>query len=196
MPKRRSIVMILFGILLSVASIALFVHDAEYIFTGKTVNLNEILENGGELPRDKYVTYTCEFPLGNYAETQQYYGFIPLPFKTQQYAMLDDSGIVLSAEIKNSNSKIEEMDKAIDEFWDDDAEVSVTLTGCLTITAAGMDEYLEEYMNYLFDDDLESYDIFLTSYQIDTTRTRATQFIVEVLVLAIGVFLIIVQVRK
>jgi len=39
-------------------AVIMFVHDSSFILTGKTVDLNQILENNEELPRDKYVTYT------------------------------------------------------------------------------------------------------------------------------------------
>lgn len=194
MSKSRCVIMIILGILLSGLSIVMFVHDAEYIFTGNTVDLNEILKNNGELPRDKFVTFTCEFPIDNYAETRQYLnGIIPLPFKTQQYAMLGDNGMIFSAEIGNK-AKISEMDQAIETFYDD-GEVSVTLTGNLQINSSEMDSYLKECVGYIFGDDLESYGFFLTSYVIDTTKTRLSQSLLYTFLLAIGVLAIVISIR-
>lgn len=197
MSKSRCVIMIILGLFLSGLSIVMFVHDAEYIFTGNTVNLNEILQNNEELPRDKYVTFTCEFPIDNYAETQQYLnGFIPLPFKTQQYAMLGDNGMIFSAEI-GKKAKIAEMDQAIETFYDD-GDVSVTLTGNLQINSPEMDSYLKECVEYLFGDasNLESYGFFLTSYVIDTTKTRSSQALLYIFLLLIGAACIVISIRS
>lgn len=194
MSKSRCVLLIFVGALLAFFSVVLFVHDAGYIFTGNTVDLNEILETGGELPRDKYVTFTCDMPLGNYAETQEYLnGIIPLPSKTQQYALLSNTGMILSAEIKKQ-SQIDELDQAIDAFYDDQM-VSVTVTGCLVINSSEMDDFLEEFTDYLFGDDMDSSGIFLTSYVIDATRTRLSITLVYVLVFALGTFLIAASIR-
>ena len=196
MSKARCVIMILLGIFLSGLSIVLFVHDAEYIFTGNTVNLNEILKNNEELPRDKFVTFTCEFPIDNYAETQQYLnGIIPLPFKTQQYAMLGDNGMIFSAEV-GKKAKIAEMDQAIEAFYDDGA-VSVTLTGNLQINSPKMDSFLNECVEYIFGDadDLKSYGFYITSYVIDTTKTRLSQALLYTFLLAIGVLIIVMSIR-
>ncbi|MCH5193162.1 MAG: hypothetical protein J1F11_04305 [Oscillospiraceae bacterium] len=195
MSKSRCVIMIILGLFLSGLSIVMFVHDAEYIFTGNTVNLNEILQNNEELPRDKYVTFTCEFPIDNYAETQQYLnGFIPLPFKTQQYAMLGDNGMIFSAEV-GKKAKIAEMDQAIETFYDD-GTVSVTLTGNLQINSPEMDSYLQECAEYIFGDDLETYGFFLTSYVIDTTKTRSSQALLYIFLLLIGVVCIGTGIRS
>ena len=196
MSKARCVILIILGLFLSGLSIVLFVHDAEYIFTGKTVNLNEILKNNEELPRDKFVTFTCEFPIDNYAETQQYInGIIPLPFKTQQYAMLGENGMIFSAEI-GKKAKIEEMDQALEEFYDD-GTVSVTLTGNLQINSPKMDSFLNECVEYLFGDadDLRSYGFYVTSYVIDTTKTRLSQALLYIFLLAIGAVLILASIR-
>ena len=196
MSKARCVIMIILGLFLSGLSIVLFVHDAEYIFTGKTVDLNEILKNNEELPRDKFVTFTCEFPIDNYAETQQYInGIIPLPFKTQQYAMLGENGMIFSAEI-GKKAKIAEMDQALEEFYDD-GTVSVTLTGNLQINSPQMDSFLNECVEYIFGNagDLDSYGFYVTSYVIDTTKTRLSQALLYIFLLAIGAVLIVVSIR-
>lgn len=195
MSKVKCVIMIILGVFLSGLSIVMFVHDAEYIFTGNTVNLNEILINNEELPRDKYVTFTCEFPIDNYAETQQYInGIIPLPFKTQQYAMLGDNGMIFSAEV-GKKDKIAEMDQALETFYND-GDVSVTLTGNLKINSSEMDSYLEECVDYIFDGDVESYGFFLTSYVIDTTQTRLSQALMYTLLLIVGGVLIVISIKN
>ncbi len=172
----------------------ILVHDAGYIFTGKTVNLNEILENGDELPRDKYVTYTCSYPLGNYAETKQTIsGVIPLPYKTQQYALLCENGIIMSAEV-SKKAKIEELDEAIDDVYCGET-VSVTLTGCLITNNPEMNGYLSEFLTAV-GIDTENSDIQQTYYLIDTTKTRLQLFLMYTFLLALGLFLIVVDIRK
>lgn len=193
MSKLRRILIIIFGICISVLSIGMFAHNAEYILTGNTVDLNEILDNDKELPRGKYVTFICEFPIGNYAETQQYInGIIPLPFKTQQYAMLGNNGMIFSAEI-GKKAKIKEMDQAIDTFYNG-GTVSVTLTGKFQINSPEMDSYLEECVDYIIDD-IEDSEIFLTSYVIDTTQTRLSQSLLYISGFITGMLIVITNIR-
>lgn len=194
MSGSRSRGIVILGIFIVGIALALFIHDAEYIFTGKTVDLNEILASGEELPRDKFVTYTCRVPIGNYAETQEYIsGIIPLPFKTQQYAMIGENGMIFSAAV-GKEAKIEEMDNAIDAFYDDET-VSVTLTGNLQINSSKMDTFLEEFVRYEIGSDLESSGLFLTSFVIDTTKTRLSQSMLYIFLFALGAFMTVVGIR-
>lgn len=194
MLRSRSRGMMILGIFFVVITLALFIHDAEYIFTGKTVDLNEILASGEELPRDKFVTYTCKAPIGNYAETQEYIsGIIPLPFKTQQYAMIGENGMIFSAKI-GKKAKIEEMDDAVDAFYDDET-VLVTLTGNLQINSSKMDTFLEEFVSYMIDSDQESSELFLTSFVIDTTKTRLSLSLLYIFMFALGAFMTVAGIR-
>ena len=68
--RKKSKVGLLIGLFFTAIGIVMFAFDASYILLGRTVDLNKVLEEGGELPRDKVVTYTCEVPIGNYAEMQ------------------------------------------------------------------------------------------------------------------------------
>lgn len=174
--------------------VALLVHDAEYIFTGETVNLNEVLESGEEMPRDKYVTYTCSYPLGNYAETKQTIsGVIPLPFKSQQYSLLCENGIIISAEV-SKKAKIEELDEAIDKAYDGET-VSVTLTGCLITNNPEMNGYLSEFLAAV-GIDMENSELQQTYYLIDTTKTRLSLIMTYTLLFVLGLFIIIVDIKK
>ncbi len=194
MKRSSFIISLLLGIFLSGLAVVILVHDAEYIFTGKTVNLNEVIENGGEMPRDKYVTYTCNYPLGNYAETKQTIsGVIPLPFKTQQYALLCENGIIMSAEV-SKKAKIEELNEAIDDMYNGEA-ASVTLTGCLITNNPEMNGYLSEFLTAV-GIDTESSDIQQTYYLIDTTKTRLSLILAYTFLLVIGLFVIIVDIKK
>ena len=195
MSRSRCVVAILLGLFLSGLSVVMFIHDFEYIITGNTVDLNEILENNGELPRDKFVTFTCEAPVCNYAETRNYInGIIPMPFKSQQYAMIGENGMVFSAKV-GKKAKIKEMDQAIDAFYNDSA-VSVKLTGIFQINSPKMDSFLQEGMEYVIGDDMEDSGLFLTSYVIDTTKTRLSQALTYGFLLVIGVFLVVFNIRS
>lgn len=50
--------MLFFGILFIGLSLFLLISNASYYFLGKTVDLNEVLKNGEELPKGKFVSYT------------------------------------------------------------------------------------------------------------------------------------------
>lgn len=190
----RPIFSILLGLLFCVAALVLFIHDAEYIFTGNTVNLNQVLENNEELPRDKFVTYICYSSLGNYAESQEYLdGLIPLPFKSQEYALLIENGYIISAEI-SKKAKIQELDQLTDDFFnnEDGAElVPVEITGCLQTVSSDMHNLLIEYFE---DTDIEEEK--LTYYVIDTTKTRASQASLYLALFALGGFLIFITIKK
>ncbi|MBR1528976.1 MAG: hypothetical protein IJ642_06710 [Oscillospiraceae bacterium] len=190
----RPVFTIILGLLLSIAAAALFIHDAEYIFTGNTIDLNEVLENGEEIPNGKYVTYTCYVPLGNYAETQEYLnGFIPLPFKTQEFAVLTENNMIISAEIGNKN-KIQEMEQLTDDFYaSDDFYGSMELTGYLGSNNSEMMGYLQEYFE---DVDLEAEGISVSWYAIDTTKTRLSSAGLCIGMFLIGGVVIIAGIRK
>ena len=190
----RPVFTIILGLLLSIAAAALFIHDAEYIFTGNTIDLNEVLENGEEIPNGIYVTYTCYVPLGNYAETQEYLnGFIPLPFKTQEFAVLTENNMIISAEIGNKN-KIQEMEQLTDDFYaSDDFYGSMELTGYLGSNNSEMMGYLQEYFE---DVDLEAEGISVSWYAIDTTKTRLSSAGLCIGMFLIGGVVIIAGIRK
>ena len=195
--RRRGMNPIL-GIILAVfmigAAVVLTIHDAGFIFLGKTLDLNSIIENGEELPRDSYVTYNCYLSFGNYAETTPYYGFIPLPGKSQEYAVLTEDRYVISAEI-NKRSLLYEMDSLTESFFSDEDtdHVPVTLTGCLTTISPDMGGYLEEYFDGF---DLSENGIQLTYYAIDTTKTRLFLAVTYFAFAALGVAVGFVYLKK
>ena len=185
---------IILAIIMIVISIIMTVHDAEYIFTGKTLDLNSIIENGEEIPRDKYVTYACYLSFGNYAETQPYYGFIPLPGESQEYALLTEDYAVISADIKDS-AVISEMERLTDYFYSDseDEPEPVVITGCVTTIGSDLSGYLEEFFDGF---DLDGNGIYLTRYEIDTTKTRFSIAAMYLLFAAFGAALGLVSFKK
>ncbi len=194
MKKSSFIITLILGLFLSGCAVALFVHDAEFIFTGNTVNLNEVLENGGEIPRDRYVTYTCRYPLGNYAETKQTIsGIIPLPFKSQHYSILCENGIVLSAEV-SKKSKIKELNEAVEALCEGET-AEVTITGCLQTNDAEINTYHAEFLS-ASGVSMEEADIVQTYYSIDTTKTRPKIILTYIATFALGVLIIAADVRR
>ncbi len=176
---------LLMGVFFLVCVIAMFIHDANYIFTGKTVDLNEIIRNNEDLPRDKYVTYTCEVPLDAYGYSQDRYGgIIPAGRKSYNYAVIDDSGAIISVKMNNK--------KLMEEFEAAAAnDGTVDVKGCFVINSAEMDRYLEDYCGDMADGE----DIFLTSYVIDTTKTRLSLIVLYTGGLLIGIACIVMYVK-
>ena len=190
----RPIFTIIFGLFLSIMGIVLLVHDAGYIFAGNTVDLNEVFENNEQIPEHQYVTYTCWTSLGNYAETNEYYGVIPTG-KTQQFAMLTENDMIISAEISRKDTIIA-MNLLTDAVYSDDDEVQlvpVTLTGNLEFNDTEMNGYLSEYFDGV---DLEEEGVTLTGYSINTTQTRLLQGGLCLGMFALGIFVIIIGIRK
>ena len=179
MKKIRSsgIGMLFIGIFFVILSVVMMVHDADYMFLGKTVDLNEILKNGGEMPRDKYVTYTCEYPMGAYGTMQDYYGgIIPAGRKSYYYAIYDESGMVFSASA-NSGKVIDDIEAVGDEKKD-----SVVLVGSVKTIDSEMNGYLMD----TFGEYIDGEEVYSTYYLIDTTNTRLTLFLLYGFALLLG----------
>ncbi len=184
--KFKCILTVLLGLVMIVLSIVMYVREASYIFMNETLDLNEIIEEGGEMPRGEFVTFTVEYPLGNYAETRELIaGFIPMPFgTTQQYAILCEDGSIISAEV-SKKSKITELDQAVEDFYNDKT-AAVTIVGCVAANNSEMNGYLAEFTDYLFDGDVASAGVTPTYFLIDTTRTRTSQFFLYFFFLLLG----------
>ena len=186
MSKFKCILTALLGVVMIVLAVVMYVREASYIFMGKTLNLNEIIEEGGEIPRGEFVTFTVEYPLGNYAETREMIaGFIPMPFgKTQQYAILCEDGSIISAEV-GKKSKIAELEQAVEAFYNNKT-AAVTIVGCVATNNSEMNGYLAEFTDYLFEGDTASAGVTPTYFLIDTTQTRASQFFLYFFFLLLG----------
>ncbi len=183
----------LLGGFLIIIGVVMFVHDASFIFTGKTVDLNEILKNGGELPRDKYVTYTCEVPLGSYAETTtRAGGIIPLPGKTVSYAFYAENNMIMTIAASKKSLKTE-LDDQADAYYYYDETKPVKVTGCFQVNSADVDRLLEQYITQ---GGLNGEDITLSSYCIDTTKTRPKLAVMYTLMILLGAAVILVTVRS
>lgn len=177
------------GVLFIGLSLFMLISNASYYFMGKTVDLNEVLKNGEELPIDKFVSYTCEYPLGNYAEEQTYIGgFIPSPFKSQLYAMIDEydgKGLIFSAKV-NRNKKIKEFNSAVNE-----QTKKVTVVGYFsTVARLDASTYLEQNFGNI------GGDVVLSYYGVDSTRTRFSDIALFTFTFALGVFCLVTFFRK
>ena len=187
--KKKSKAALLMGLFFAAIGIVMFAFDAGYILLGRTVDLNKVLAEGGELPRDKVVTYTCEVPIGNYAEMQTYLnGIIPLPAKSQLYAMYDKyggDGIIFSAKLI-SKYKMAEFDSAVNEDTP-----KITLEGRLMTIDNDAFGYLEQVCG-----DLSEENITLTYYVIDTTSSRIEWALMYLFITALGVFCLVTYFKK
>jgi len=177
--------MLFFGILFIGLSLFLLISNASYYFLGKTVDLNEVLKNGEELPKGKFVSYTCKYPIGHYAEMQTYLnGIIPLPVKSQLYAMIDEydgKGLIFSAKVNKIN-KIKEFNSTVNEKTE-----SVTVVGYLdTIVNYEATSYLEQTCCNI------DGDIVLTHLVLDSTKTRFSHIVMCTVMFAFGVFLLLI----
>ena len=187
--KNSGIALLLIGIVFVLMGVFLAVHYASYIFLGKTVDLNEVLKNGEELPQGEFVSYTCEYPIGNYCELQTYInGIIPTPSKSQLYAMMDEydgKGLIYSAKVNNKN-KIKEFNRVVNGQTE-----SVTVVGSLdTIVNYDASQYLKNSCS-----NIEG-DVVLTEFVIDSTKTRFSQIALCIFAIALGVFCLVAFIKK
>lgn len=184
---------IILGVVFIVMALALFIHDASYIILGNTVDLNQILKDGGELPRDKYVTYTCSAPLGGYAETRSTIsGIIPLPGTSESHAFLAENGTIMTIETSKKSLK-SELAKQSDNLYAGVEVKPVTVEGCLQVNSGDVDRLLESYFSGF---EYEGDGVELTYFVIDTTKTRLKITLMYVAFMALGAFLLIFGIKQ
>jgi len=132
-----------------------------------------------------------DFPYRHYAETKQTLnGIIPLPFKSQEYAILCENGMIISSEI-SKKSKIKEMDTAVEKIYNGE-EVSVELKGCLQTISSDMRKYLEESLGT----ESANGNFELTSFAIDTTMTRLKITFMYIFIFLIGLACTVVSIIR
>ena len=184
--KKSGIGMLLVGIFLMIISVLLIVKNADFIFYGKTVDLDEILKNGGEIPQGSFVTYTCDQPLGSYGKEQELFIFIPVGKEGYYYAIFDENGTMLSAKISD-----EKIRNKIDNLGDGE-KANIKITGRV--------RKLNNEMKMYYLDSLRMKTGFDRSdYYIDTTDTKTSQIVTSVITFLIGglmVFLFIKMKKK
>lgn len=190
MNRKGSLGAIILGIFLAGIGIILMVHDFTFIFFGRTVDIDSIVAQGEEIPRDKYVDYTADVCLGPYGETQEYLGgFIPLPIKTLQYAFLTADGRVISAEVGKKATQAE-LDQLYQDLMNDRTGKPVKLRGAVVTNDSKMQGYLMEYLGSAADQ------MTVTYYVIKTTQTRVSQAILYVLCIALGAGMAVIGFTK
>lgn len=164
--RRSGVIWLIGGLMFVVIAVLMMIADADYIFHGEITDLNSVIENGEDMPYDRdslfsstYVTYTLYMPLDAYGyETD----FSIIGSKTYNYAVVDESGMILSVKVKDK--KIMEQLESLSGDKND----TMTVTGRLSKTGTNMTHFLKDnYSTFAQNEGLE-----LTQYVIDTTRTR------------------------
>lgn len=163
--RRSGVIWLIGGLMFVVIAVLMMIADADYIFHGEITDLNSVIENGEDMPYDKnslsstYVTYTLYMPLDAYG----YETYFPIiGSKTYNYAVVDESGMILSVKVKDK--KIMEQLESLSGDKND----TMTVTGRLSKNDTDMTHFLKDnYSTFAQNENLE-----LTQYVIDTTATR------------------------
>ncbi|MBQ1433216.1 MAG: hypothetical protein IIZ09_08995, partial [Ruminococcus sp.] len=104
--RRSGVIWLIGGLMFVVIAVLMMIADADYIFHGEITDLNSVIENGEDMPYDKnslsstYVTYDLYMPLDAYGY-EIYFPFIGSSSKTYNYAVVDESGMILSVKVKD-----------------------------------------------------------------------------------------------
>ncbi|SEK34768.1 hypothetical protein [Ruminococcus albus] len=171
--KRNGVIYLLGGLMIFVLAIWFLVQDSAYIFRGEIKDLNEIIANGEDIPESGYVTYKISMPLEAYGSER----FTSEIKKTYSYAVLDESGMILTVKVKD-----EDLKKQLDSFSRDGKD-TITVTGDIGSNNTDMEHFLKErYSDYAKENGLK-----LTNYRIDTTQTRGSRLVGIIFALIIGV---------
>ena len=163
--RRSGVIWLIGGLMFVVIAVLMMIADADYIFHGEITDLNSVIENGEDMPYDgdslssTYVTYTLYMPLDAYG----YETYFPIiGSKTYNYAVVDESGMILSVKVKDK--KIMEQLESLSGDKND----TMTVTGRLSKNDTNMTHFLKDnYSTFAQNEGLE-----LTQYVIDTTATR------------------------
>lgn len=163
--KKSGVLYLISGLMFVVIAVLMMIGDADYIFHGEITDLNSVIENGEDMPYDKnslsstYVTYTLYMPLDAYG----YETYFPIVgSKTYNYAVVDESGMILSVKVKDK--KIMEQLESLSGDKND----TMTVTGRFSKNDNDMTYFLKDnYSTFAQNENLE-----LTQYVIDTTATR------------------------
>jgi hypothetical protein len=187
--SRSGVIFLIGGLMFLILGILFMVADADYIFHGKITDLNAVIENGEDMPYDRdslsstYVTYDLYMPLDAYGYETSTYSLFD---KTYNYAVIDESGMILSVKVKDK--KIIKQLKALSGDKND----TMTVKGRLTKTDSDMTSFLKDnYGSFAQDNGLE-----LTQYVIDTTATRGHTAFLYCLSIVMGILMIIIFIGK
>ena len=136
------------GLMFVVIAVFMMIADEDYIFHGEITDLNSVIENGEDMPYDKDSLSVTYFPI--------------IGSKTYNYAVVDESGMMLSVKVKDK--KIMEQLESLSGDKND----TMTVTGRLSKNDSDMTHFLKDnYSTFAQNEGLE-----LTQYVIETTATR------------------------
>ena len=187
--RRSGVIWLIGGLMFVVIAVLMMIADADYIFHGEITDLNSVIENGEDMPYDKnslsstYVTYTLYMPLDAYG----YETYFPIiGSKTYNYAVVDESGMILSVKVKDK--KIMEQLESLSGDKND----TMTVTGRLSKNGTNMTHFLKDnYSTFAQNEGLE-----LTQYVIDTTATRGHTAFLYCFGIVMGIASIIIFISK
>ena len=177
----RPILGIILGAVLAISGIVLLVVYSDYAIFGKTSDLRSALEQEN-VRKDTAYTFSPDFVIANYAETEhKIEGFIPAG-KDQHYAVVfysEDKSYIVPVKV-HSKKDIEYL-----ESFTEDAKPAGELTGMASTINAEIEGYYEDMLS-----ELEVPDYVQTTYiEIDVTQTRlktlATSFFAIIAGLAV-----------
>ncbi|MBP1534878.1 MAG: hypothetical protein IK999_12265, partial [Ruminococcus sp.] len=139
--KRSGVIFLISGLMFLIIGVLMMIADADYIFHGEITDLNSVIENGEDMPYDRdslsstYVTYDLYMPLDAYG----YETYTASLFdKTYNYAVVDESGMILSVKVKDK--KIMEQLESLSGDKND----TMTVTGRLSKNGSDMTHFLKD----------------------------------------------------
>ena len=200
--KTGMIISIVVAVLCLVGAAFYTIANWDYMILGKTVNLNEVIADGGSPQKGDHVKLKVYFVLGNFAETKHTInGFIPAG-KEQHYGIMMEDGSVIAVTVKSS-SDIDKLEEIYDKNWDLlEAEDSSFMFNFLEITGTvkNMDPKIEGfYKTALSGADITAADTNIYYLSIDATDTRFSYFLIDLFflgIMALCIFLFFVNKKK
>ncbi|MBP3798132.1 MAG: hypothetical protein J6I46_10210 [Ruminococcus sp.] len=189
--RRSGVIWLIGGLMFVVIAVLMMIADADYIFHGEITDLNSVIENGEDMPYDKnslsstYVTYDLYMPLDAYGY-EIYFPFIGSSSKTYNYAVVDESGMILSVKVKDK--KIMEQLESLSGDKND----TMTVTGRLSKNDTDMTHFLKDnYSTFAQNENIE-----LTQYVIDTTATRGHTAFLYCFGIVMGIVMLIIFISR
>lgn len=189
--RRSGVIWLIGGLMFVVIAVLMMIADADYIFHGEITDLNSVIENGEDMPYDRdslsstYVTYTLYMPLDAYGY-EIYFPFIGSSSKTYNYAVVDESGMILSVKVKDKKI-IKQL-----EGLSGDKNDTMTVTGRFSKIDNDMTHFLKEnYSTFAQNENIE-----LTQYVIDTTATRGHTAFLYCFGIVMGIVMLIIFISR
>ena len=169
-----------------------------YVFMGKTTDLNQSVAEGKAPEKDEYATLNVHLVLGNYAETKhKINGFIPAGTE-QHYVVVLDDGSVMSVTLKDK-SDIEKLEAMVDPTWSllsGESESWPTTNVTLTGKIGSMDSQILGFYRESLNKAGVTTDYFPRIYELtlDATNSRFRGFLVFGILLAFGALFIVLSI--